>query len=195
MIARLLLALLATGACADWALDNEASSLSFVTVKAGDVAEVHHFRSLSGEAVVDHDPLRGKRPPGQVAVQIDLASVDTLIPIRDERMREHLFGGIPAAYAYTTVDVPALKALAAGESLAAELPVRFVFGENEIPLRADVLVTRLGEDAVLVATRKPVVVNAGSIGLVAGVEKLRELAGLPSISKAVPVTFVLTFRG
>jgi hypothetical protein len=31
------------------------------------------------------------------------------------------------------------------------------------------------------------------VGLVAGIESLREIAGLPSISKAVPVSFVLTF--
>jgi hypothetical protein len=40
---------------------------------------------------------------------------------------------------------------------------------------------------------KPIIVNAGSLNLVEGVEALRESAGLPSISKAVPVTFVLQF--
>jgi len=37
-------------------------------------------------------------------------------------------------------------------------------------------------------------VNASQVGLLAGIEKLRELAGLPSISPAVPVTFSLIFE-
>jgi len=46
---------------------------------------------------------------------------------------------------------------------------------------------------VLVVSRTPVVVNAASLRLVDGIEKLRELASLPSISKAVTVSFALTF--
>jgi hypothetical protein len=38
------------------------------------------------------------------------------------------------------------------------------------------------------------VVNANGLELVAGIEALREVAGLPSISYSVPVTFSLTFR-
>ena len=57
----------------------------------------------------------------------------------------------------------------------------------------DVSGSRLGDDRILVASRKPVIVNASQVGLLAGVEKLREVAGLPSISPAVPVSFVLAF--
>jgi hypothetical protein len=39
-----------------------------------------------------------------------------------------------------------------------------------------------------------VIVNAANLGLADGLEKLREIAGLPSISKAVPVSFVLVFE-
>ena len=38
-----------------------------------------------------------------------------------------------------------------------------------------------------------VVVQAGDYALATAVEKLREIAGLPSISTAVPVTFALEF--
>jgi len=44
----------------------------------------------------------------------------------------------------------------------------------------------------VVSSLAPVIVQANEFGLVAGVEKLKELAGLPSISLAVPVSFVLT---
>lgn len=39
---------------------------------------------------------------------------------------------------------------------------------------------------------QPIIVNANEFDLVAGIDKLREIAGLSSISQAVPVSFVLT---
>jgi hypothetical protein len=60
-------------------------------------------------------------------------------------------------------------------------------------LSAELLVTRVG-DGVLVSTRKPIIVNAEPFGLAAGVEALREVAGLSRISHAVPVSFVVEFH-
>ena len=53
---------------------------------------------------------------------------------------------------------------------------------------------RSGDSTLLVATRKPVVVNAPAFNLTDGVEALRAIAGLPNISLAVPVSFVLEFE-
>ena len=179
------LACLAVGARADWRVDNDRSELTFVTVKAGDAAEVHRFVEIAGRVGDD----------GAVSIEIDLASVDTLIPIRDERIRNLLFetARFPAAYLSAQLDAERLSRLAAGQSQA--MPVNFVLSlkGHELPLFAQVLVARLSERDMLVASLKPVIVNAPSVGLVEGVEKLREIAGLPSISKAVPVTFVLVF--
>ena len=98
----LALACVATTARAEWVLDNDASRLSFVSTKAGSVAEVHRFTSLRG----------GIDRRGNVAVAIFLQSVDTLIPIRDERMRELLFetATFPAARNLTAVIDPAVVA-------------------------------------------------------------------------------------
>jgi len=57
---------------------------------------------------------------------------------------------------------------------------------------ADVMITRLDE-ALVATTLKPIVVTAVDFGLQAGVEALREVAGLPSISRAVPVSFTVLF--
>ena len=65
---------------------------------------------------------------------------------------------------------------------------------KQVPLTADVSVGRMGETTLLIASRKPVILNAASVNMVDGIEALREIAGLPSISKAVPVSFVLTFE-
>ena len=56
------------------------------------------------------------------------------------------------------------------------------------------LVVPIDDNTVSVTTVAPIVVNANALELVTGIEALREVAGLPSISYSVPVTFSLTFR-
>lgn len=168
-----------------WVLDNESSHLNFVTVKAGDLAEAHRFRTLSGEVSVD----------GAAEISIDLASVDTLIPIRDERMREHLFQTIrfPKAIVSLQFDPEQITSIAEGSSETLSLGGELTMMNHRIPVRTDALVVRLTPTRLLVVSRKPVVVHAASLRLVEGIEKLREIASLPSISKAVTVNFALSF--
>ena len=168
-----------------WVLDNESSHLNFVTVKAGDLAEVHRFRTLSGEVSVD----------GTAEISIDLASVDTLIPIRDERMRDHLFQTIrfPKAIVSLQFDPEQIASIAEGSSGTVQLDGELSMMNHRVAVSADALVVRLTPTRVLVVSRTPVVVNAASLRLVDGIEKLREIASLPSISKAVTVSFALTF--
>lgn len=187
MIAIAVLAALA--AChvarADWTLDNSGSQLSFITVKAQDVAEVHTFKDLSGAVGAD----------GRARVVIQLASVDTLIPIRDERMRSVLFHTdlFPTADVVTQLDLVKLAQMAPTTSTVLTTELVLTLGESTLPITTELLVSKLAADRVLVTTLKPIIVNAGSVGLTDGVEQLREIAGLPSISKAVPVSFVLQF--
>jgi polyisoprenoid-binding protein YceI len=187
-ISMALCAALLLGACdvrADWTLDNAGSSLSFVTVKAIDVAEVHTFKELSGSVGTD----------GHARVVIQLASVDTLIPIRDERMREILFQTdlFPTATVDTRIEPGRFEALPAGTSERLSADLTLSIRDVELPVTAEILVTRLASDRILVATTKPVIINAAAVSLAEGVEELREVAGLPSISKAVPVSFILQF--
>lgn len=71
-------ALLMTSAIsyADWDLDSAGSQLHFMSVKADSVAKLHTFRTLSGSL----------SKSGEAKLIIDLNSVDTYVPIRDERM-------------------------------------------------------------------------------------------------------------
>lgn len=188
MIARILAALLiclAAPAQADWVLDNSGSQLAFVTTKATDVAEVHTFTELSGSVGTD----------GHARIVIQLASVNTLIPIRDQRMREVLFQTdlFPTATVDARLDISRLQGMAVTTSEILTSEILLNIGESRLPLTVELLVTRIAADRVLVASLKPVVVNADAVGLAEGVEALREVAGLPSISKAVPVSFVLQF--
>ena len=185
-LAALLAAILFTGvAQAQWSLDNDASSLSFVTVKAEHVAEAHTFDSFSGTIGDD----------GGVEISIELASVNTMIPIRNERMQEMLFETnlFPDGIITGSIDLDALTDMDAGSSVARQIDFELSLHGQSVALAADVQVTRTGE-GVIVSTLKPLVVMADSFALTAGVEMLREVAGLPSISRAVPVSFTVVFE-
>ena len=172
-------------ASAQWTLSNEASTLSFVTVKADHVAEVHTFDELSGAIGKD----------GSVSIEIALASVNTLVPIRNERMQSMLFETdlFPRATITSQINRDGLTNMALGSSEEIGLDFTVELHNQSQTYNATVLVSR--QEAGLVATTlKPIVVNAESFDLVAGVEALREVAGLPSISRAVPVSFTVVFE-
>ena len=182
-----LLLIMSPGAVmADWILDNEASSLSYVTTKANAAAEVNRFEYMSGS--IDD--------AGAALLEIDLNSVNTLVEIRDERMRDILFetGTYPTATATMKVDTASFAGLGIGKTATVTGEAILQLRDSEVSLTASLLVVKLAENRLLVSTDKPLIVNASQVGLLAGIEKLRELAGLPSISPAVPVTFSLVFE-
>ena len=181
----LALLFVATPTWADWALNNAQSQLSFISIKKGDIAEVHRFDQLDGR--VDAN--------GNVTLTIQLASVDTAIPIRDQRMREMLFNtnAFPRATLTAKVDSSALDKLAAGDIVTSNVEGKLSLHDQTGAVTAELAIARLGPNKLLVSSRKPLVLQAGDYELLEGVEKLREVAGLSSISKAVPVSFVLTF--
>ena len=76
--AMLLLLLTASQSHAEWALDGGASSFFYVTTKASAVTEINSFSGLSG----------GISDDGKASLAIDLATEDTAIEIRDQRMRD-----------------------------------------------------------------------------------------------------------
>jgi polyisoprenoid-binding protein YceI len=185
MTAAALTLLFSATAQAGWKLDNDNSTVSFISTKAINVAEVHDFGQLSGS--VDDS--------GQVKVAIDLASVDTSIELRDERMREMLFQTDQYSLSTVTakVDADALNALQAGQSVRMAVEGMVSLHGESRPVPMHVVVTRSGAHSLLVTSEKPVIINAPEFKLGEGVEALREVAGLPSISLAVPVSFVLSF--
>jgi polyisoprenoid-binding protein YceI len=176
--------LAAAPALASWTVDNDHSRLSFVSVKAGTMAEAHHFEALSG--VLDDE--------GQFDLVIDLDSVETMIPIRNERMREMLFdtATYPEATLSARLDLAAVQGLEVGEQtdIAAEAQLELVGQSTTLTIQA--VVARLSDTKLLVTSAQPLTLNADNLGLGDGVEQLRDVAGLSSISPAVPVTFRLT---
>ncbi len=182
--------LLTTGAAhagthAGWQLNNDLSRLSFVSIKATDIGEVHSFKRLEGTLSDE----------GEVKVSIDLASVETLIPIRNERMQELLFetGVFPSAAITAKVDARALSQLAVGNAQVLAVEASLNLKGASLPVTLQMIAARVSNQRLMVSSLQPVLVSARSVGLSEGVEKLREIAGLPNISQAVPVSVVLTF--
>jgi hypothetical protein len=173
-------------AFAAWTLDGDESMVSFVSVKAGDVAEAHWFTEVSGS--IDDD--------GVVSVVIQLASVDTMIPIRDERMREMLFKTdlFPTATLSSKIDLAEVGSIGAGNTRYMVTELMLGLNGQKVALTADIAVSHAGDATYIVSSRKPIILNAASVGLVDGIEALREVAGLSAISKAVPVSFMLSFK-
>ena len=168
---------LATTANAAWQLDNSNSWLSFLFVKKQDTAEVGKFKRLSGK--VDDN--------GKAQLKIDLASVDTNILIRDERMQAFLFQTLQYPYATLTADFPIdkINKLAVGEMMVQPVSVQLDFHGAKQDINGNVVVTRLAEDRLLVVSQTVLFVKAAYFDLVKGIDILRGLAGLPRISSVV----------
>jgi polyisoprenoid-binding protein YceI len=171
-------------ASADWSLVPDASTVTFVTVKNGVIAESHRF-----------DGLQGSVDDAGAHLVIELASVDTLIPIRDERMREMLFEvtDFPEARFDAPVSEAALEGMAVGDVRRLEVTGTLSVHGATQQVGTTLLATRAGADRVVVATTRSVIVSADALGYGEGVERLRAVAGLNSITPMVPVNLVLTF--
>ena len=169
----------------NWTVSGDASHFSFVTVKSGTVAEAHTFSDLSGTVLSD----------GEAKIEIPLATVETSIDVRNQRMRDFLFQTetFPTATVTAKLDPTTFSALGVGDSVTVPVTATLNLHGEDGEIDTDLVVTRIGADKVLVETSKPVIVNAGDFALEGGVEKLRELANLPAITPAVPVTFSIVF--
>ena len=170
---------------AQWQLDNEASQLNFISTKATHIAESHTFTKLQGSV----------NDAGQANLTIDLASVETMIPIRNERMGTMLFeiASFPTAEFTAQVDLEAFNQLSVGATQDMALNGELSLRSTTLPLNTNVQIIKLDGNRVQVQTLKPIILNASSLSVVEGIEKLRNVAGLPSISHSVPVTFNLIF--
>ena len=177
--------MLCTQAWANWQLDNEQSYLGFATVKNDLIAENHSFTGLSGSI----------SETGGVSVTVDLKSVETLIPIRNERMQEMLFQveQFPAMTVSAQVDLDTYTGLGVGEQAGERLMLEISLHGKSLKKTVPVKVVRSSETAFDVTSLGPVVIHASQFALSEGVEKLRQVAGLQSIDLMVPVSFSLRF--
>lgn len=171
---------------AAWQLLPDQSRLNFISVKNSAHTEVHSFPEVRG--MVDAQ--------GVLTLQVALASVDTGIDIRDQRMRDLLFkvDTHPLAQVTANVDASQLNALAPGEHAQLQLGGSLQLSGIDYPLPLHVRVTRLDAQRWLAVSERPAIVPAVNFGLINGIDELRKLAGLRAIASEIPVTFSLVFE-
>lgn len=167
-----------------WALDPTVSSVSFGSIKNDYIGESHSFGKMSGSVSAD----------GAVTIELGLASVDTTVEKRNERMINHVFANAPSAVITAQLDMDQLGNLATGEShvLTTSGNLSFLGQENE--LEASFFVIRLSDEKVMVTTNGMIMLSTTDAGIDAGIDKLQELAGLDSITRVSPVTMRLIFE-
>jgi polyisoprenoid-binding protein YceI len=179
-------AIMASGsACADWKLDNNQSRVNFVSVKKNEIGESHHFTQVEGKLT----------DQGKLNIEIPLISVETLIPIRNERLQKLLFQThlFPTATITANINLQHFT-LKAGDSKIVAVEANIgLHGHNKM-MPIEVMVSRLSDDKLLVTSVKPVIIRPVDFGLSKGIDKLMAVAKLPGITRSVPVSFVLTFE-
>ena len=181
-----LLAWLPLSALGDWKLVPSESDIAFATIKNSAVVESHTFERFSGEVTLS----------GAANIRVDLASVETRIPIRNERMGTLLFNidQFPSLDISSKLDVKSLVNMEEGASTHLEVPAKINLHGTEPNILLPLVVTRLSSKRFQVVTTKPVIAYASQFGLTKGVEALRLIAQLATITPAVPVTFSLIFE-
>ena len=162
-----------------WKLNPEYSSISIITTKNNSNAEVSNFTAFSGNISAD----------GQLSISIDMNSLETNIPIRNERIQEHLF----QTDIYQTADINAqLK------------PEDLTVGVHNISFDVDLHGLSAIMDAEfmvfeqqgnkVVTLHKPLIIKAETFGLENGINTLKNLAKLQSIDYTVPLNLILNFQ-
>ena len=166
-----------------WTLDQQNSSISFVSVKKENIAEAHTFTDFSGV-------ISGST----ASVTIKADSVDTIVPIRNERIREFLFETGVYPEISISANVKDLQSIAVDKPAKMSVPATLSLHGVEKEVALDVFVNKSSDGSVIVTSAKPVLVRAADYNLDGGIGKLSEVMGGISITKAVPVMFALVFN-
>ncbi len=176
--------LICYSANAHWILVEGESSLSFVSTKNQQISEINQFKTLKGEFSSE----------GKLQVEIDLASIDSGIEIRDTRMREKLFLVDKFPAANLTAQLPdSVLTLAKGSSISVTLPAELSIMGISKTISVTVQVTRKADNGIVATSTQPILISAADFGLTSGVDILQKLAGLSGIGLTVPVNFNLVF--
>ena len=150
-----------------------------ITTKNNNITEVSDFKVF--QASIDKD--------NKFSAVIDLKSLESYIPIRNERIQTHLFESeiFPKAEIHAQLSPENLNDGVHQIEFDVDL-----HGASTI-LNAEFMVQTNGNSKT-VTLHKPFVVNADYFGMKQGVDTLKIMANLNSISYTVPMHIILTFE-
>jgi len=180
----LALAFTAPAFAESWTLDGEASKVAFGSIKKDTVGEVHHFKSISGS--VDDS--------GKVSVEIDVASVETWIDIRNERMQKLVLNASPKAMLTAQIDTDALNKLKPGDTTTVDVEGTLSLNGNDVEIETALFVARLSDKKMMATTDEMIMLSTKEAGIDDGISALMKVAKLPGITRVSPVTLRLVFE-
>ena len=167
----------------DWKLDPHGSHIGFASVKNDLIAENHTFTQMAGTVSAE----------GIAQIDVTLASVETLIPLRNERMQKMLFSiaKYPVAVVKSQVPLDQISKIGNGNNISLNIDIVIALHGRELKKSVPVKVTSLGGGSYDVTSLGPIIIHASQFALSDNVEMLRKIAGLQSIDLMIPVTFDL----
>jgi polyisoprenoid-binding protein YceI len=169
---------------AEWLIDSANSRVNFISIKKGNIGESHSLTDLSG-SITD----------GKVSIILKPDSVESMVPIRNDRMREFLFEtGLYPSIEVSADVVALLKDLKNGASLLATLPASLSMHGVSKELQIDVRINKLSTEMLIVASTQPVIIRAADYNMIDGIRKLSALVNNLPIAESVPVSFSLQFN-
>jgi len=166
---------------ARWALNTEKSEVNFISIKKGNIAETHVFNDISGHI------LNGK---AQFTIKPD--SVDSRVPIRNERMREFLF----ETNIYPTIEINAnvgdlVRSLKPGQSNMMTIPASLSMHGATKEIKLETRLSMINANTIVVSSTQSVLIRAADFDMVDGITKLASLVNNLAIAETVPVNFSL----
>ncbi len=167
-----------------WQLVPDDSIVAFGSIKANVAGEVNSFDNIDGAIAAD----------GIAMINIDLTSVNTMVDIRNQRMIKHVFGDSAKAILSTQLDMTAINELAVGDTTVLEVEGVLSFLGQDIDVDNNFFVAKLTDSKILASTESMVMMQTEELGVNAGIDKLMELAKLPSITRVSPISLRFVFE-
>ena len=175
-----------------WKVDPQLSKITFSSIKQDQIPEIHHFKTFVGTLNTNKKSISAKT---NFILEIPLASAETGIPISDERMQKLFFESskFPKARLSAKIDPKRLPSKA-GEIKTLSFATHLSLHGQKQGLTIPVQVTRINADTLMAVSLQPIFINVNTFKLGPGLDKLRNIAKLKSITPVAPVTFSLVLK-
>ncbi|MDE1460902.1 YceI family protein [Spartinivicinus poritis] len=175
---------------AAWQVQSEHSKVNFVTEKiftnGKSVKETQLISGVSGQV----------NDQKQAEIKIDLATIDTKIPIRNDRIKQWVLDTTNYRYATVKADLSGIdeQKLTVGAAKQMEVDGQLTIRETTLPIKLFVKVTKNAAADYLVESYQDTSININQYGGEAGVQQMTKVMGLKSITSVVPVKWALTLK-
>jgi outer membrane protein OmpA-like peptidoglycan-associated protein len=168
-----------------WVLNPDPSNIRFQSIKNETKVESSSFATFAG----------GIEPDGKATVHVMLDSVDTLVDLRNVRMRFLFFETFRYPEATVTLQLTPemVEDLPVVRRKTLDLDYTFDLHGVQKQMTSPVTITLLSDDLVSVASAVPISIGVADFGLAENITKLEQAVGGVVIVPSATVTFDFMF--